>query len=330
MNILRTLTKNNKEYAVRLLDNEDAGEVDRYFDLYYEAFGVRPHLDKTWFNWFNNLNPLGKCNNYILVDLEKNKIAGTYGLSKIMTINSGEKMLSGLGVNGMVGKDYRRQGLYADLMQIALSAENTTSFYYSFPHSSNIGTIKGHKNAKWKSLKKLFFYEKRNLERFSSLNSIELDSFDALKEIDFHLFQKSKHVFFYRSAEWLAWRFLERPHKKYNIIATFDKSSDITGYMVLGYYHNANNIIRCQIVDYGAQNSASLDDMIKKAQSIALDNNAQIIDLIMDQYSGDLPVFLTGGYSNTDESYEMFTFSKNEEIVVPVEIKTVLGDFDAV
>jgi len=60
MTILRTLTKNNKEYTVRPLDNKDPKDVDSYFDLYHEAFGVRQHLDKTW---FNNLNPLGKYNN---------------------------------------------------------------------------------------------------------------------------------------------------------------------------------------------------------------------------------------------------------------------------
>lgn len=328
--IFETFSAQNTRYGVRIMDNNNREDLENFFLIFYDCFGFRKHLDKTWYHWYYNANPTGVCNNYILIELDKNIFVGAYGFAKTEYVLNGEKISGGLGINGMIIKNYRKKGLYSKLMDIGLKKENyEKNLAFSFPHGANINSIKGHYNNNWSILNKTYFYFK-NKASFSIINTDnvkEIDYLNDLTKINFDLFNIGKQFYFYKSKDWLSWRFINHPHKNYIIIGHYDSDDIINGYMVLGFYQAKNNIIRCQIIDYGIKNMDILKNLLIKAENVALENNADLLDLIISDHSDDLNVFLNSQFKKSEEFYELLIFPKHN-LSNNLNINVLLGDFD--
>ena len=330
--IFTTFNLQNVRFGVYIMNNHDESEVKKFLSMFYKCFGFRKYLDKTWFHWFYNTNPSGVCSNYILLDLDKNIFIGAYGFSKTEYVLYGEKKSGILGINGMIIKEYGRKGLYSRLMDIALERENLKNkLAFSFPHGANIGSIKGHYKSNWSDLDNLNFYfkNKTNLSKKHIDRVRKISNLNNLEIINFNSFNKDKNFYFSKSIEWLNWRFINRPHKNYIFIGYYDSDNILNSYMVLGFYHSKKNIIRCQIVDYGIKNKDILNNLLIKAESIALENNADFLDLIISDYSEDLNVFLKKQYNKSEEFYKLLIFPKYN-LLNNLKINALLGYFDAV
>ena len=326
--VIDSFEKVGVNYEIILLDNLDIDHTNRFFELFYRCFGKRDHLDLSWFDWFYNRNPYGPCNNYALIDRDKNRWVGVYGLAKSMLVDGDIKQLCGVGVNGMIDNDYRNQGLYADLMRVIINNRHENDIAVSYPHGLNRGSAAGHYKAGWELLKKPEFYKTADLHNHSHNISVrEIFSFIDQPGMAELLIPNGYASWFEKTPEWLQWRFFSRPHKKYHALAYIDASEKIKGYVILGYYKGA--LSRCQLLDYNACEDVILASLINGAKQMAVAQQCDELDLWLDDSSKDLPLFMKNGFNKTSEFYELLVFSKNG-YNFDKSIKTVLADLDAV
>lgn len=324
---LEILQKEQNTYSILRYDYADETSVSKYLELFYACFGYRAHLDEQWFKWFYLRNPFGLCNNYLLWDTHKSVYAGAYALSRANLISGKKRALVGVGVNGMVHPGYRNQGLYGDLISVAVQNDSSEA-QVTYLHGNNRGTIKGHLNAGWRILKTMNFYA-INLQSERVLSSAvkEIKSFVSLQQPELFVPIGYKS-YMEKTAEWLDWRFLSRPHKTYSCFGYFDEAGKALGYMILSFYKSAT-VSRCQIADYNALNKTVLEDLLKYAKTKACDMSCDVLDLWLDDTSLELNFFSEQGFTRTDEFYELLVFDK-EESIFEKNIKTVLADLDAV
>ena len=327
--VICSFLNNNDLFDVIKLNNTDEKDVLEFFELFYHCFGKRAYLDVDWYNWFHVNNPYGLCNNYILVDREKNKFVGAYALAKSVISINGKSSDAKIGVNGMIHQDYRNRGLYSKIIEIAVQQDDKEVLAIAYPHGTNKGSASGHAKAGWKLLKEIAFYATTSLNDFSIDEKVKkISSFIGINGIDELVKSSNYSSYLARTKEWLNWRFFLRPHKKYEVIGYFDSVNHIQGYLVLGYYKN-DVVNRCQILDYNAVNFDVLLSLLNKAKEIALTNQCSVLDLWLDEYSKELKFFKEHAFLKTDEYYSLFYFN-NTSNTLDINIKTILSDLDAV
>jgi hypothetical protein len=242
-------------------------------------------------------------------------------------ILNGKKVSLGTGVNGMIHPDYRNQGLYSELINVTAKADDTQGAI-AYPHGTNQSSIKGHLNAGWRSLKKIFFYAVSDLKNFKEEESVkEINSFSALNCPDLSR-PYNYTTYLEKDSAWLDWRFFQRPHKKYTALAYFNEVGLPIGYMVLAYYRSAV-VSRCQIADYNANDPSVLSALLNGAKKMAANNKCNVLDLWLDDHSKELDFFKANQFKKTEEFYELLVFEK-EGLIFDSNIKTVLADLDAV
>ena len=324
-----SFVNNNDLFDVIKLNNTDEKEVAEFFELFYHCFGKRSYLVADWYNWFYVNNPYGLCNNYILVDREKNKFVGAYALAKSVISINGKSSDAKIGVNGMIHQDYRNRGLYSKIIEIAVQQDDKEVLAIAYPHGTNKGSASGHAKAGWKLLKEIAFYATTSLNDFSIDEKVKkISSFTGINGIDELVKLSNYSSYIARTKEWLNWRFFLRPHKKYEVIGYFDSANNIQGYLVLGYYKN-DIVNRCQILDYNSLNFEILLSLLNNAKQIALTNQCSVLDLWLDEYSKELMFFEEQAFFKTDEHYSLFYFN-NTNNKLDINIKTILSDLDAV
>ena len=323
MNYLETFSVDGVSFGVRLMDNNNENEINTFFKLFNECFGQRPHLDKSWYNWYYCNNPNGVCNNYLLFDVDKDTLIGAYGFAKVECAIQAKKEIGVLGVNGMISKDYGKKGLFAKLMSIGLKYETANNLGFSFPNGFNQASIKGHFNCGWTLFEDLHFYEHSSTV-LPIIGNVVKELFESdLMKIKTELFNQDSKFYFNRSVEFLKWRFFDRPHKDYVIIGNFVSDEEINGYMIIGTYVNKNQEIISQIVDYRVGNNAVLEMLINEA----IIRKINLINLIISDLSNDLSIFEKMGFNRVDECYKLLIYPN---ITGSLLSGGLLGDFDAV
>lgn len=321
-NYLETFTVDNIIFGVTLMDNQNEEEVKTFFTLFNECFGERPHLDKEWYNWYYCSNPKGECNNFLLFDINNAVLVGAYGFAKIQYTIKSKSNIGVLGVNGMISNKYGRRGLFSKLMTIGLNYETNTNLAFSFPHGFNLSSFKGHINCGWSLNENIHFYELISKTTNTKNEKIKLLTIDDLSKIEFGLFSKESDFYFNRDLDFLKWRFFERPSKEYIVLGNFVSDQLINGYMILGKYLNKDQKIITQIVDYRVENCEVLEELIKTAL-----DNGDIINLLISEVSGNLPIFKKTGFKKMEECYQLMTYPDNND---NLHFDGLLGDFDVV
>lgn len=319
----------SKEYCLYLMNNESLIEQELFLESFYKSFGFRKQLDIKWLNWFYNNNPLGLCNNYILIDIEKVSWIGGFGYSKVAYLMNGIKGIGGLGINGFINPEYEGKGLYTKLISLSLEADNPNNeIYFSFPHKNNLPSIKGHLKSGWKNFISLTFLE-INIEvnKLIFSDAICVEQPENLKYLDFELFNDNSSLSFIRNFDFLYWRFITRPNKTYKYLQI--KIGMDIGYMVLGFYEKLDGTKRCQIIDYRTTSELCLSQLIYKAYEVAILNKCMILDVLINPASVTCELYLSLGFIPRNEGYELLTFSK-----LPVKLQNEMlityGDFDTV
>lgn len=325
---IESFSKNNSDYSVYIIEKEDDELMAAYFDLFYRCFGRRPHLDRKWYTWCYCDNPLGKANNYLLMDIENNTLAGTYSLGKLNVFIGGNEVDGMVGINGMIDERYRGRGLYSKLIETTVR-DSKPMACYALPHGKNTGSIHGHYNAGWRNIKNIYFYKKTNTLSSADMPAVKIiGTFKGMRNSDIEDIANRNGVCFHRSVDYLEWRYFKRPHRRYDVIALFDGSNYPKAYMVLSYYKGTSGT-RCQIAEYGIRSYGELLQLLKKAEYISRANCIEELDLWLDDYDSDRSIFEAQGFEQTDEYYEMMVHGEGNSVITS-DIKVHLGDLDAV
>ena len=329
INLLHTFERQHHSCGVFLMNNESQEQQLLFLESFYKSFGLRVQLNLTWFNWFYIQNPLGYCNNYILLDLTKNQWIGGFGFAKKSYFANGNRVVGGLGVNGFVNPGYEGLGLYTELIATGLEEENyLESGAFAFPHNRNIASIKGFLKSGWQSSVRLSFIEtKIEGQGKDDAQIIYTSNPRDLNKIDFERIEIFSEPNFTRNYPELSWRYLDRPDKQYKYLTM--TSSEEMGYMILGNYVTKDGSERCEIADYRFSSPEVLHRLIKKAKFVAAEEKYQILDVLINPDSQCHVIFHDHGFKGRDEGYELLTYCR-KPLVLPRDIAVSYGDFDVV
>lgn len=329
-NFLEVIERNNIKFGIYLMDNALDNEVELFFKSFYSSFGFRPQFDRKWFDWFYRDNPLGSCNNYILIDLALNKWIGGFGFAKVNYIFQGQLKNGGLGINGFINSGYEGMGLYTDLIKCGLKNESyVKNFAFSYPHRQNIASQKGHFKSGWKDFVRMSFLEidlKKNEINLSREMGI-YENTDLFKKFDFTKLMHNNEFSFSRTYEHLNWRFFNRPDKKYTLLAI--ETGIYYGYMILGYYKMTNGFIRCHIADYQYSHQSVLITLIERARYIAKEKECRKLDVLINMASEAVQVFTNKKFMPRNEGYNLMIYS-DVQMELPLACHLTYGDFDVV
>lgn len=329
-NLLEIIECKKHKFGVHLMDNTSDLEVELFLNSFYNSFGFRTQFNRRWFDWFYLENPNGLCNNYLLLDLESNNWIGGFGFAKVNYLFQGKQKIGGCAINGFINSGYEGMGLYTELIKSGLKQESFLErIAFSYPHSKNIASQKGHLKSGWNEFLRLSFLE-MELKKTKIILSKKLEIYE-----DIELFRKFNFVnlfinnefSFCRSFDFLNWRFFNRPDKKYSLLAI--DAGIYIGYMILGYYRTSTGKFRCHIADYQYSHQVVLLNLIEKARDTAIEKGCQVLDVLINLKSDAIQVFTENDFVLRDEGYNLMTYSE-KKIELPLNCHIAYGDFDVV
>ena len=329
INLLRTFETPDQSYGVFLMDNESREQQLLFLDSFYKSFGIRAQLELTWFDWFYIRNPLGFCNNYILLDLANHHWIGGFGFAKKSYFANGNRVVGGHGVNGFVNPGYEGRGLYTKLIATGLEQEHYLErAAFSFPYNRNIASIKGHLKSGWQSAISLSFLEAIIDGQGQDDAGIVCSSDPRdLNKVDFERIEIFSELNFTRSHSEMSWRYAERPDKQYKYLTM--TSSENMGYMILGHYVTEKGSERCEIADYRYSSPEVLHRFIKKAKFVAAEGKYKFLDVLINPDSPCHAFFHNHGFTKRGDGYELLTYCM-KPLALPKDIAVSYGDFDVV
>ena len=311
------------------MDTSNEDEINKFLISYYKSFGLRYSLDSTWFKWFYNDNPSGKCVNYILTN-ENNEIIGAFGYS-IFSYSFNEVEKKGvIGINGFINPDYTGLGLYTDLILETLKdIHRKYDLAFSFPHSDNLGSVKGHINSEWKFTNDFYFYVKniKPKEIISIDENILESKFECLRN---YKFSRRPESFFIKSFEWLNWRFYERPDKDYEVFIYKNSHNIIEGYVVYTLYQDKSGLKRFQIADYDYIKNEVFMKLLAKVSQLGSKYKCSTFEFLVNEEHFDTEILLKESYVKKEESYKMFVNGDLAKLNINRNFKFEFGYFDVV
>lgn len=328
MEFIKTIKKDNLQLSVQLMDTLNEDEIAIFLTSYYRSFGLRYSLDSKWFKWFYNENPFGKCRNYVLTN-EKNDIVGGYGFSLFNYSFQKQNKNGVIGINGFINPDYTGLGLYTELIDEALQdIRKTCELAFTFLHTNNIATIKGHLKGDWKLIKKFYFYIKTlNSNEDNPLN--ENISESAIEELKDYHFSSAANLFFIKSYDWLYWRFYKRPDKNYKILI-YKLNNKIEGYFIYTLYNDKEGNNRCQIADYDYREKSIFIELLKEMAQLGVKNNYSTIEFLVNEEHCDTEILNEQSFVKKEESYEMFINGDLARFNANKDFKFEYGYFDVI
>jgi hypothetical protein len=225
-----------------------------------------PTARQTW-EWFVYGNPYGPSRVYVAVDKQET-IVGTFGFFPIQLRINGEAIAASY-AHHLALKPAYRDGLSF----IALSR-------YALRHEASLGTklIMGPPNRhaykphtvlmKWTDLCSLdCLYKASPLPRPHDCQM--LDSFTEEFDLFYACIAQKLSFHFHKTAQWMNWRFCDRPGTPYTIYATRDEGK-MSGYVVLKRWQESNGYLKAHIIDLHALSDGALANLIAAAESYAV------------------------------------------------------------
>ena len=328
MRFLKTIERDTLKLDIQLMDTLNEEEINNFLISFYKSFGLRSNFNFNWFNWFYNENPLGKCRNYILTN-ENRDIVGGFGYSLFNYSFKGVSKIGVIGINGFINPDYTGLGLYTQLISETLKdVHRSYDLAFSFPHSDNKASIKGHINSDWKHIKKLDFYVKKinSEENLHPNKNIIISKIEALKEFDFN---SSRDSFFIKNYERLDWRFYKRPDKNYKTLI-YKRNNNIIGYIIYTLYNDKDGSHRCQVADYDYLEKIAFIQLIDELSLIGKKYNYSTIEFLVNEDHSDTKVLTDLSFVKKKESYEMFINGSQTGFNETRNFKFEFGYFDVI
>tara|TARA_B100000900_G_scaffold414104_1_gene439810 strand:- start:14908 stop:15816 length:909 start_codon:yes stop_codon:yes gene_type:complete len=299
------------EYSFSKINSHKVEQLN-WFDLFIKCFGPRPLLDDKWYFWHNTSY---KHNNTYVVKLQ-NKIVASYSLYPITVKYKNVKKDGYLCHNVMTDPDHGGRGLFTQLGKYAISCTPSESILIGVP---NENAIRGHMKVGWSEYSKIPFYIKNNFENHTIEDVEEIQSFSFSKK-QIEKFNESYDFCVVKDADYLNWRYINRPNIKYDCY----KLSDDSGFIVLKRYEE-----KLHIIDYGFNNYESFTKLLKFTENKAKEINSEIIEFWC--YSiNDQDILKNLGFKQSETLGNRLILLANPEIKIDAtdNFKIVLGDND--
>lgn len=273
-------------------------EKQEILELTKKIFGDVDISNPSYFDWQYRNNPNGKA--IVLLaqdDSNDNKIVGTNTIIPTKLLIEEEEILSSLACNVQVHSDYQKQGVFSKLLSSMslLAKKQEISSLFAIPNENSFNSFINEGSTEIIQLpllvRPLKFSRYFNspfakiLKIFEFFYKIKISS-DNVEEFDgnFENFEKllqkiSKRVPIIqnRSKEYLKWRYLDHPTRKYQIYV-LKKDDELIGYIIIKI-HTLNNKKIGVILDYVVDSNVSeesLKSLIEKALDYFWENNVSV------------------------------------------------------
>jgi hypothetical protein len=246
-----------------------AEDADGIVALLNRSF--RTPIDAPTLNWFANANPNGPSRLYLAVDEDSGGIEGVFGFAPIRL------RMSGTQVNAA----------YAHHLALAPACRDGLSFIAFSRHALGQEAARGtelvvgppNRQAYPVHTKLMKWVDFGHLECLRKLgpqsgrhDCREITSFPASFDRFYEKVSAELVFCVSKKAEWMNWRFLSRPGSPYTVFAT-GPADDMTGYIVLKRWEDADGYRKAHILDLHAANEQALAGLIAAGESYASDCN---------------------------------------------------------
>ncbi len=264
-------------------------EKQEILELTKKTYGDDAEIsNSSYFNWQYRDNPQGKAVILLAYDeLNHNQIIGTNTIIPISLLIDQDKILSSLACNVQVHPDHQKKGIFSKLLS-SMSTEakiKKISSLFAIPNDNSFHAFINEGSSEIIQLPLLirpihlsrYFNSPINkiIKIFDNHWKVKSSSLDMIEEFNgnFQHFEKllqkiSKRVSIIqnRNKEYLKWRYLDHPTRKYQIFI-LKQNDELVGYIILRI-HTINNKKIGVILDYivdSTANEKSLQKLIEKA-----------------------------------------------------------------
>jgi len=262
-------------------------EKKEILDLTKKTFGDVEISNSSYFDWQYRNNPNGKA--IILLaqdDSNNNVIVGTNTIIPTRLLIEQEEILSSLACNVQVDPDYQKKGIFSKLLSSMslVAKKKEISSLFAIPNENSFGSFinegsseiiqlpllvrpikfSRYFNSPFSKILKIFeiFWKIKtplnNVEEFDG----NFQNFEKL----LHKISKRVSIIQNRNKEYLKWRYLDHPTRKYQIYV-LKQNNILIGYIIIKI-HFLNNKKIGVILDYIVDSNAleeSLKSLIEKA-----------------------------------------------------------------
>lgn len=278
-------------------DSED--EKQSMLDLTKKTFGDVEITTPSYFDWQYRENPDGKAIVVLAHDDSNDLIVGTNTIIPSKLIIDGEEITSSLACNVQVHPNYRKKGIFSELLlsMPKFALENDIHSLFAIPNNNsfkafiNEGSIeitqlpllvRPIRFSQYFSfpikqiLKPLDIFWKKNVfsSNIEQINGDFDDSFEILAKKT----SNRVSVMHSRNKKFLNWRYTNHPTRKYQIF-TLKENNELLGYVITRiHYLNKNKVgvILDYMVDADYEDGIKLKSLIDKAISYFWDNDVSV------------------------------------------------------
>lgn len=232
--------------------------------LLNQAF--RTPMDQLTWEWFTTGNPYGPSRVYVATEADRS-IAGIFGFAPLRVSVEGVSV-TGAYVHHLVLTPERRDGLsFVALSRHALKEEASRGLAFAIG-PPNRQSYPIHKTLmKWTDLAMLdCLYKRPSAAREHGCR--ELTLFDGRFERFYASVSRNMSFALEKSANWMNWRFLNRPGAPYTAYALED-GQEMAGYVVLKRWQDSNGYRKAHILDLHGRDQEALSHLLAAAESYA-------------------------------------------------------------
>ncbi|MEX2192355.1 MAG: GNAT family N-acetyltransferase [Nitrosarchaeum sp.] len=279
-------------------DSED--EKQTILELTKKTFGDVEITDPSYFDWQYRENPDGKATVVLARDDSSDLIVGTNTIIPSKLIIDGEEITSSLACNVQVHPNYRKQGIFSELLlsMPKFALENDIHSLFAIPNDNSFKAFINEGSIEITQLPLLvrpirfshyfcfpikqilkpfdILWKKKNVlsSNIEQLNGDFDDSFEILAKKT----SKRVSVMHSRKKKFLNWRYKNHPTRKYQIF-TLKENNELLGYVITKIHYldkNKVGVILDYMVDAAYEDRIKLKSLLDKAISYFWDNDVSV------------------------------------------------------
>lgn len=344
-------------------------DLNDILNLTKENYGDIEISDKEFLLWQYEKNPVGDAVIKLVKDKEKNALAGQYVVIPMRFKIRNNIVKGTLSLNTLTKSEYRGQGIFTKLAKEVYKscAENDLAFTYGFPNQNsypgfikklsfkNIGNIhlllrplnikklvnkkinpiisvfipnsKCFRKTKFNTIEDLIVYE-INYSNLNDINQLWNDVKDNYKIIGV------------RDADYIKWRYLDIPLRKYKILAIKSKDK-VMGY-IIGTCKEVDGISSGMIVDFliGSEDGLAGEILVNSIIKYFVDKNVDLVGTLMLPHTNEYNILRKNKFYICPKFlepqpfpviYRSHTYGGNNELMYDLKNWFLtMGDYDVI
>jgi len=239
-------------------------DVPAVVSLLSQAFRVP--LDQPTWEWYVYGNPFGETRVYVPLD-DQEEPAGVFAFTPVPLRINGSPILASSGHHLFLKPSLQGGPAFIALSREALKGEagKGVQLGLGLPNRRSYQPQKA--LIKWQDFCFLECWYKPSPARRAH-DCRPVDRFTPSFDDFYPQVARTLQFCIDKNAEWMNWRFLDRPGKPYTVYAAGPASS-LTGYVVLKRWREADGYLKAHIIDLHAADEEALSNLIAAANSYA-------------------------------------------------------------